>query len=234
MKATFRRLYELIDERHPQTGSVMRKIYRSNPTRVRRMLRGRDNTISYGEARLYSTVFDVEGDRNTVTVGDQSLLSNVRFFIRGSNNRLTLGPRCRFTGSIWCLGNDCELTIGHDSTFENVHLAVTEPRSRLVVGRDCMFSGDIDVRTGDSHSIISQLTSERTNYAENVLIGDHVWVAAHCIILKGSVIPANCVVATGSIVTDRFDQEGIVIGGNPAKKIQEGITWTREVRARQS
>jgi acetyltransferase-like isoleucine patch superfamily enzyme len=91
-----------------------------------------------------------------------------------------------------------------------------------------MFAYDIDVRTGDSHSIISQETGERINYAQDVCIGDHVWIAAHTILLKGSAIPDNSIVATGSVVTRPFETRGIILGGNPAKTIKDGITWSRQ------
>jgi acetyltransferase-like isoleucine patch superfamily enzyme len=91
-----------------------------------------------------------------------------------------------------------------------------------------MFAYDIDVRTGDSHSIISQSSNERINYAKDIFIGDHVWIAAHSILLKGSSISENSVVATGSVVTQAFEKKGIIIGGNPATQIKEGITWSRK------
>ncbi len=157
-------------------------------------------------------------------------MNDVRFYIRGNNHRILIGRDCRFNrgGNIWFEDNDCSLLIGEKSTFENVHLALTEPGSQIKIGRDCMFANDIDVRTGDSHSIILQQSNERINYAEDIFIADHVWIAAHTILLKGSSIPENSVVASGSVVTKRFETKGIIIGGNPAKQLREGITWTRE------
>ncbi len=91
-----------------------------------------------------------------------------------------------------------------------------------------MFARDIDVRTGDSHSIVSQQSGERINRARDVSIGNHVWVAAHCSILKGVSIADDSVVATGSIVTRSFEKSGIIIGGNPAAELKQGIHWLRE------
>jgi len=109
--------------------------------------------------------------------------------------------------------SDCLLTIGEKSTFEDVHFALTEPNSRMKIGRDCMFATDVDIRTGDSHSIISQESNQRVNYAEDVFIGDHVWIGARSIVLKGSSISDNSIVGTGSVVNKRFEMPGIIIGG---------------------
>ncbi len=108
-----------------------------------------------------------------------------------------------------------------------VHIAVTEPGSKVVVGEECMFANDIDIRTGDSHSILDAATGKRINFAENVTIGDHVWVASHAIILKGVEIGADSVVAAGSIVT-KSCAPGSLLAGNPARVIREGISWKRE------
>jgi acetyltransferase-like isoleucine patch superfamily enzyme len=91
-----------------------------------------------------------------------------------------------------------------------------------------MFSYDIDVRTGDSHSVIIDEDNRRSNYADNISFGDHVWVASHCVILKGSSIADNSIVGTRSVVTKSFRKKGVVVAGNPAKIIKQGINWKRE------
>jgi acetyltransferase-like isoleucine patch superfamily enzyme len=57
---------------------------------------------------------------------------------------------------------------------------------------------------GDSHSILDGDTGKRFNYAEDVLIADHVWIGAGCAILKGALISSETVVGTGSVVTGKF------------------------------
>ena len=47
------------------------------------------------------------------------------------------------------------------------------------------------------------------------------------IILKGVTIPDNSIVATGSIVTREFKDKNVLIAGNPAKIIKEGVDWSR-------
>jgi acetyltransferase-like isoleucine patch superfamily enzyme len=90
-----------------------------------------------------------------------------------------------------------------------------------------MFAYDIDLRTGDSHSIIDLTTKQRINYAQSIRIGDHVWVAPHCSILKGVEVRKNCVLATRTVLTKTCDREGVILGGSPAKNLKENITWDR-------
>lgn len=196
---------------------------------VTRKIKGR-NTIDYEGARLSSVVFDIEGDNNCISIGENCVFNNFRFYVRGNNHSITIESHCVFRhgGDIWMEDSNCALFIEENSTFENVHFALTESGSTINIGQDCMFASDIDVRTGDSHSIILNRTGERINRAKSIVIGNHVWVAAHCVILKGVNIADNSVVATGSIVTRSFEEPGIIIGGNPAIQIKEGINWLRE------
>lgn len=231
MKQVLKELYKKINRRYPALGDLIWRIYHRKLSRnVRRVIHGNHNSVNYNRAILSSVVFDIQGDGNQIEIQAGCVLNNVSFYIRGNHHKILIEKHCRFNrgGNLWLEDSHCILTIGEASTFEDVHLALTEPGSKITIGRDCMFAYDIDVRTGDSHSIISQATNGRVNYAKDITIGDHVWVAAHCILLKGVSIPDNSVVATGAVVTGPYETQGIIIGGNPAKQLKAGITWSRE------
>lgn len=226
-----REFYEKVNANFPAIGNIIWKIYNKKIiNKIHRKIRGKNNKIIHSRSILSSVFFDIEGDNNVIEIESGCILNNVKFYLRGNNHRIKIGKRCRFNrgGSIWFEDNNGSLTIGENSTFEDAHLAITEPFSEIRIGQDCMFAYGIDVRTGDSHSIISKSNRKRINYAKNVVIDNHVWVAAHCVILKGSFIPEDSVVATGSVVTQRYDKKGIIIGGNPARQLKEDITWSRE------
>lgn len=183
-----------------------------------------------GNATLAGCKFDIVGNDNRVVIEDFVFLKNVIIYIRGNDNRILISNKVKFRrgGEIWIEDDNCEVTIGERSTFEEAHIAVTEPNSKVVIGKDCMFAYGIDVRTGDSHSIVDKTSGARINYAANINIGDHVWVAAHVSILKGSEISANSVVATRSVVTKQFPLKNVILAGIPARVIKENVDWTRE------
>lgn len=52
-----------------------------------------------------------------------------------------------------------------------------------------------------------------------VHIGDDVWIGANVIILPGAKIGNGCVIAAGSVVTDKTIPEYTVVAGNPCRKI---------------
>lgn len=231
MKKRLKLILKKFGTSYPLIGSlILRVSHRTAFNSIKHTIHGKNNTISYKNSLLSSVIIDVLGDNNMIEIQAGCTLNNVTFYIRGDGHRVLINRGCHFNrgGNIWLEDSHCSLVIGEYSTFEDVHLALTEPNSQMEIGRDCMFAYDIDVRTGDSHSIISRESNERINYAEDVTIGDHVWIAAHCTLLKGSVIPAESIVATGSIVTKKYSTTGIIIGGNPARKLKSGITWTRK------
>ncbi len=197
--------------------------------KLRESIQGRDNIFQAEGARLSNVELDIIGDRNRILVGEGSILINLKFHIRGSDHLIDIGKNCRVTrgGSFWMEDNECELTIGQGTTMVDVHIAVTEPHSKVAIGEECMFANDIDLRTGDSHSILDESTGRRINFAENVTIGRHVWVASHAILLKGIEIGENSVVASGAIVT-KSCEPGSLLAGNPARVIKTGISWKRE------
>jgi acetyltransferase-like isoleucine patch superfamily enzyme len=191
---------------------------------------GHKNIFESGRTTIFvNCKIDVAGNNNHITIADYCSFSNVTFLIRGNNNRIRIseGVRFNYGGSLHIEDQHCLIQIGGYSTFEQTHIAVTEPGSQVLIGEDCMFAYDIDVRTGDSHSIIDATTRQRINYAKNISIGDHVWVGPHCSILKGVAISRNSVVATRTVLTKSFLQEGIIIGGSPSRILKENITWDR-------
>ena len=230
MKPISRLIYTTLDQRFPMIGRLIRRVCPGEPfSKVRRVIRGEQNVIRWGNSILSSVFFDIEGDRNRIDIQDGCFLKEVTFHLRGDDHRIEIKKGCRFNGggSLWFEDSNGSLIIGENSTFENVHIAVTEPGSQVSIGENCMFAYDIDIRTGDSHPIIDSKSGARINSAEDIYIGKHVWVAAHVILLKGVSILDDSVVASGSVVTKRYAEPGVVIAGNPAEIVKRQITWAR-------
>jgi acetyltransferase-like isoleucine patch superfamily enzyme len=202
---------------------------------IRQSIQGK-NFVFRAEGVTFNNVeLDVIGDNNQIIIGRGSVLTNVRFRLRGSGHQIEFGENCRISRGavVWFEDDNCSLQVGSKTTMVEVHIAVTEPGSKVTIGAECMFANDIDLRTGDSHSVIDINTGERLNYPDNILIGQHVWIAPHTVILKGVSVGENSIVATGAVVTKSFDS-GVIIGGNPAKIIKTGVSWVRERRSKKN
>lgn len=190
-------------------------------------INGKNNKINIRGQKVGSRI-QICGNGNTVIVEDNALLFNSIIRISGNNNLVKLKSDSYVSGAeLWVEDNGCEIEIG-ERTFvgHHTHLACTEDGRKLYVGNDCMISSYVQIRTGDSHSILD-LDGNRINKAESVRIGDHCWLGEGSKILKGVILDGNNIVATGAIVTKSFGRNTL-IAGVPGKLIKENVTWDKE------
>jgi acetyltransferase-like isoleucine patch superfamily enzyme len=168
------------------------------------------------------------GVNNSIIIDKEVTLKNIYIFIQGDNNIIKIKNNCRISNcEIWIEDQFCCLEINEKTTIESAHLAVTEPYSKLIIGKDCMFANNVEIRTGDSHSIFDDQSGLRINYAKNITIGNHVWLGARCIILKGVNIGDNSIIASGAVVTKNVSNN-CIYAGNPAKCVKQNINWDRK------
>jgi acetyltransferase-like isoleucine patch superfamily enzyme len=189
---------------------------------------GTGNTLLAADALLLNMRFDVLGNHNQISIGPDCRISNTLIRVRGDRHQISLGVGCTYQGGkIWVEDHDTRLTIGDHTTVVEAEIAVTEPGSSITIGSECMFAHGIEIRCGDSHSILEAASGERINYAKDIHIGRHVWVASKAMILKGVSIGDDSVIASCAVVTKSFPSNSL-IGGFPANVLKENISWKRE------
>jgi acetyltransferase-like isoleucine patch superfamily enzyme len=217
-----------LKQRFPGLASLARKLLRGESGQVRKNIQGQANIFQADGATLSGVHVDIIGDNNRIKIGSGSILTNVHFRLRGSGHQIEFGENCRVSRGavLWFEDRDGILQVGSGTSMVEVHIAVTE-NSSVKIGKDCMLANDIDIRTGDSHSVIDTQTGERLNFAGDVVIGRHVWIAPHTVVLKGVNIGENSIIATGAVVT-KSCEPGVIVGGNPARVIKTGVSWKRE------
>lgn len=202
---------------------IIKKNISSKPSPVR----GTGNTIN-SNGILNNVTYDIIGNYNEIVIGSNTCINDTLIFIRGDHHKLVIGDHCFMgKGELWMEDDHCSLIIHNHTTIEHAHLAVTEPHSVLEIHNDCMIAKHVEIRTGDSHSIIDMQTGKRINKAANVTLKEHVWVGAHAKILKGVTVGNNTVIATGAIVTGDIPPYSIA-AGIPAKVIKTNTDWKRE------
>ncbi len=91
-------------------------------------------------------------------------------------------------------------------------------------GDNSLLSWDILIMDTDYHSIIDE-SGKVVNPDKPVIIGSKVWIGCRCLILKGTVIPNNCVIGANTTVTGTLEIENALYAGNPCKLLKQNITW---------
>lgn len=169
---------------------------------------GNNNRIIIGDfSKLIGCTIHIFGDDNTIYIDNQCTCNQANFWIEDSHNVIRIGERTTLCGAI--------------------QLATIEGTS-IEIGRDCLFSSKIDIRTGDSHSIVKKGTNDRINKSKSIAIGNHVWLGTGVTILKGTEIADNCVVGAASLLCKKYAEENCAIAGVPGKEVRSNVDWLRE------
>jgi len=193
------------------------------------VVKGRDNKIESQGARLENNSINITGSNNFLCFEPGSSVRDCHIEVHGDHHRLWIGAGVILTQStIWFEDHHCQISIGEKTTMQRFgHIAVTEPNRKIEIGPECMFSFDVDIRNGDSHSILNLETGKRVNWAKDIQIGRHVWLGAKTEILGGAEIGENAIIGIGSMVNGKIEANCIAVG-TPAKVVKSGFTWAGE------
>lgn len=186
---------------------------------------------------------------NSFDIG-HAFMKHCSVTITGKNNSVTIAPGLtRLSGlTISIFGSNCQVLIGRGSNIRNTHLVIEDDYGKIVmkehvtihgqteiaviegtqvtIGEDCLFSAHINIRTGDSHSILDKNTGKRINPSQDIEIGDHVWIGNDVKILKGVKIGGHSIVGTGAILSGGDYPSHSIIGGiGHGKVLKTEIDW---------
>jgi acetyltransferase-like isoleucine patch superfamily enzyme len=141
-------------------------------------------------------------------------------------SELVLGPRARieirgdfsiYTGCAVAVNEGASLVLSNG--YIN-HRASIECYHRIEIGNGTAIAKGVTIRDSDAHSI-----NGNSQISAPILIGNHVWIGANAVILKGVTIGDGSVVAAGAVVT-RNVPPGSLVGGVPARVLKSNVTWS--------
>ena len=179
-------------------------------------------------AFLNHTKIKVKGSGNKIVLSSKCYLDHCLIQIYGNDNIIFLDEQVVIhKGSLYMEDNEGSITIGKKSLICGPSQITTIEGKRVEIGKDSLFSSETVIRTGDSHSVLD-ISGKRINQSCDVVLGEHVWVGYRTMLLKGAYVSSNTVIASGAVVTHRFEEQGIVIAGSPAKKVKGEINWSLE------
>lgn len=193
------------------------------------IVNGESNSLTGHEMTFGETgKLKITGNRNKVFVGEGTDLKGLRLEITGDDCEFIIGSKCKIRGFIQIKGIGSSMRIGNKSTATGISVVVIEGKT-ISIGDDCMLSYQIEMRTSDAHALLDINTRKRINLADNISIGNHVWIGARAVILKGACLPNDVVVAQGSMINKAYLDSHCVLAGTPAKVVKSGVTWDRKL-----
>jgi acetyltransferase-like isoleucine patch superfamily enzyme len=85
--------------------------------------------------------------------------------------------------------------------------------ARVVIGKGCDIASFVAINVADSHRSTIGLADEPTR--RDIVIGDHVFIGSHSVVLGGAVIGDRSVVGAGTVVRASNIPPFSLVQGNP-------------------
>lgn len=125
------------------------------------------------------------------------------------SSRFNLGKKVRFRRFFLRAGNG-RIDIGNNVFFNNnVSLNVL---GHLTIGNDVLFGENIKLYDHDHAYDIEPFSIYKHKFTiEDICIGNNVWIGTGTIILKGTIIEDNVIIAAGSIISGYIPKNTKVI-----------------------
>jgi acetyltransferase-like isoleucine patch superfamily enzyme len=78
----------------------------------------------------------------------------------------------------------------------------------------------------DSHPIYDNL-GNLINAPKSISVGNHVWIGCRSLVLKGSYIPDDVVIAADSTITKKMTESHCIIGGkgHDVHVLKHDVNW---------
>ena len=167
-----------------------------------------------------------QGHDNQITIGEHGKFNKLKIDINGSHNRITIGEKVKFSGQLLIVGNHLHIHIGNHTTAIDCYILARD--KSVTIGESCMISRGIEIRATDVHKVYDIDTNARVNNAHSdVILGDHIWVAANVTISKNVSIASGCIIAAGAFVNKPVETPNCMVAGTPAKIIRQNVRWER-------
>lgn len=187
--------------------------------------KGRRNRILIPPACLDQLhgVVRITGDDNVITMGEGCVAKSLDVEVK-DGVQVVMGNNCRLGGlRIFALAG-ARVSIGSNTIFNGrTRLLLHEARA-ITIGERCLFGGDCTLTVSDMHSVLDAASRERINPAQDVVIGNHVWLGESVMVLKGASVAENSVVGARALVAGDIPAGSLAVGV-PARVVRSAITW---------
>ena len=125
------------------------------------------------------------------------------------NGILRIEKKCNIYSNVKLGVRECGNLIIKEGTFINNNCQIIAHKN-ITIGKNVSFGPNVMVYDHDHAYNKSGIIKGKYN-CEDVSIGNNVWIGANCIILKGTKIGDNSVIAAGSVVKGEVPSNVIFI-----------------------
>ena len=138
-----------------------------------------------------------------------------------NKGKMNLGKKVKVNaGTVLSAINGGVLKISANS-FINNNCQIVAHKS-IIIGKDVMIGPNVVIVDHD-HKYNSGGIFKKEFKKSDIVIGNNVWIGANCVILKGTEIGDNSIVAAGSVIRGKYEANSLIIQSRNTeiRKIQE-------------
>jgi acetyltransferase-like isoleucine patch superfamily enzyme len=167
--------------------------------------------INYGLVKVYGKV-NIRGTRRNITFGDNVTFLGEAILICGNeyeNDSIYIGNDVTFENGCYINAHGGSIQIS-DRVFLGVS-TIIQGKGGIFIGSDSMLGPNVQLYSSDhQYRNNNILFSRQIELEESITIGNNVWIGANSILLKGSSIHSNSVVAACSLIKLKTDKPALI------------------------
>lgn len=160
--------------------------------------------------------------RTNITIGKETIVEKKTkihiskgFFKCGKNCLLRSNPKGYHAGmpfptTILVDRENAIVTIGDNSRINGCYI---HAQSNIMIGHNCVIASGTNIIDSNGHELYSSNRTVGRDKPKEIIIGNNVWIGLNSIILKGSKIGDNCVIAAGTVVKGIIPKNSLVSNG---------------------
>lgn len=175
----------------------------------------------------------IEGYSNVVKVGGFNQNSKLRIDVFGNNNRIELIGGGRLANLHVVIGsnfeaNNCTVFIDEGYTCGNgVKVLVYSPKSNVSLGKGCLMESNSVIQIGDYPRLVFDQSDCCLENSSSIKVESDVWIKQNSYLYKNTSVLSGSIVEANSVLADAFKSQNVLIAGNPARVVTEGVSWVQ-------
>jgi acetyltransferase-like isoleucine patch superfamily enzyme len=171
--------------------------------------------------RIYGRV-KIRGAADKIIFGDRvTFLGDATIIAKSSNldEKIYIGDQVNIEQGVYLNAHGGTIQIGH-RVFLGVS-SLIQGKGGVVVGNDTMLGPSAQVYSSDHGMELGDKTYQQQNEISSPInIGKNVWIGAGSIILRGTELSDNSIVAAGSIVKAKLSKAALIMTRNGLAEVK--------------
>lgn len=196
---------------------------------------GKNNKINITATNV-NVNYNIYGNNNSIDIEPSQYGGDVNIYIRGNNNKIYIKKSLSLKNVNISIGNHFEISnseifIDEKVSIVSIEILVEQHHCKLHIGKRCLMSKDILFRLGEiPHLVFDLETKEYVDTPHNLIVGNHVWIGAGATLLKKTKIGDDCIVGAKAVVTKEFNENNVLLAGNPAQIKRRNVYWVKSYK----